>query len=135
MKQQLGAVVLISSVLLAGLAFSQNPPAKDPFDKRVEKLEKDLGEARAKLDAVTAESTETKARLAATVKYLEQQSKAAAAMAQVLDDAEKAGFTYGINPDSRTMLLRGWRDQIAASQKGLPATAAPATPTKTGAQR
>jgi hypothetical protein len=41
-------------------------------------------------------------------------------MESVLDESEKAGFTYGINASSRELLLSGWRDQLAAQQENLP---------------
>ena len=69
------------------------------------------------------------------LKYLDAQAKSAAAMEKVLDDAEKAGFTYGINPDSRHLLLRGWRDQLSAMQKDLPGAQSAPGPVKAGAQR
>ena len=51
-------------------------------------------------------------------------------MQATLDDSEKNGFTYGINPDSRHILLKGWRDQLAAMQKDVPKAAAkPGGPT------
>ena len=53
--------------------------------------------------------------------YLRQQSEAAKAMAQTLDTAEEKGFTAGINPDSRTTMLAGWRAQLQAQQTNVPA--------------
>jgi len=54
------------------------------------------------------------------LKYLDAQSKAARGMARTLDESEKAGFTYGMNPESRHVLLKGWRAQLSALQKDVP---------------
>jgi hypothetical protein len=53
-------------------------------------------------------------------KYIDAQAKAAKAMAAVLDESEKAGFTYGINAGSREVLLRGWREELEGLQQGVP---------------
>ncbi len=45
---------------------------------------------------------------------VESQKKAAAALIVSLDAAEKAGFTAGINPKSREILLSAWRTQAKA---------------------
>jgi hypothetical protein len=79
-----------------------------------------------------------KKQVAATLHYLEAQAKSAASMASVLDESEKAGFTYGLNPDSRHLLLRGWREQLATAQKDVPEAEAPPpepAPAKTPAKK
>ncbi|MDF1836237.1 MAG: hypothetical protein P1V35_00075 [Planctomycetota bacterium] len=45
---------------------------------------------------------------------MEAQQKAAAALLTSLDAAEEAGFTAGINPKSREILLGAWRAQAKA---------------------
>jgi len=52
--------------------------------------------------------------------YLGDQAKAAAALDKKLDESEKAGFTYGINPSSREALLAGFRAFTAGAQKNVP---------------
>jgi hypothetical protein len=121
MKSQFSTVVFVASALVCGLAFSQNPAAPDPSQSRIDKLEKDVAASRLRVEALSTEVADLKKELTATVTYLEEQSKAANSMASALDESEKAGFTYGINPDSRHILLKGWRDQLAAAQKDVPA--------------
>ena len=58
--------------------------------------------------------------LAAVQDYLQAQSKSAAVLAKALDESEKAGFTYGINPNSRKVLLKGWRDFSGTLQRDVP---------------
>lgn len=143
MTNNLAAVILCSAALLGGLAFSQSPSAQgaqgaqDPPEKRIARLEADLAAMRARVDAAVADAADARARCATVAKYLDRQAKVAAEMARTLDESETAGFTYGINPDSRHILLAGWRKQLAAAQKDVPAAPAEAaaTPQKTGAQR
>ena len=140
MKHQLVIVLLTAATVLGSLAFSQNPPAQATPEKRIEKLEGELAATRQHVEALAAELTAANGRLTAVVKYLDAQSKGAAGMSSTLDASEKAGFTYGINPDSRLILLEGWREQLAGIQKGLPAVPpAPVPPApipaKSGAER
>ena len=46
---------------------------------------------------------------------MQAQSKAASEMLISLGEAEKAGFTAGINPRSREILMAAWRAQAKAS--------------------
>lgn len=138
MKNLVSAVALVLLVG-GGVAFSQGQGGgQDKVDaqKRIELLESDLGAQKQKCDALALDVEATKTLLAKTLEYLEEQSKSASAMAETLDEAERLGFTYGINPDSRTTLLRGWREQLAAAQAALPTLPAPKTETpKPGAKK
>lgn len=110
-----------------GLAFSQGQGTPDA-SKKIEVLENDLISTRQKTEAMVLELVETKTMLAKTIQYLDAQAKNAAAMSAALDDSERAGFTFGINPESRQILLRGWREQLAAMQAEVPTlTVAPKT--------
>jgi hypothetical protein len=46
---------------------------------------------------------------------MDAQQKAAASLLTSLDAAEEAGFTSGINPRSREILLQAWRAQAKAA--------------------
>ncbi len=131
-SQLLAALALSSAAVLCGFAFAA-PQSQDPNAARIEKLEKDLAASRLRVEALSTDVADLKKQMATTVQYLQLQSKSAATMQTVLDDSENQGFTYGINPNSRHVLLKGWRDQLAAAQKDVPAPeAAPenATPSK-----
>jgi hypothetical protein len=124
MKNSLSIAVL-AVTLCAGLSFSQNPsnpptPSGPAADHKVEILEKDLVATRQRVETLSAEVSELRATLEATSKYLADQAASAKNMSKTLDDSETAGFTYGINPDSRHILLKGWRDQLQAMQKDVP---------------
>ncbi|MDZ4774439.1 MAG: hypothetical protein SGI72_15030 [Planctomycetota bacterium] len=116
-------VVLVSG----GMAFSQGQgqgPGQVDLEKRVAALELELGTWKQKSDSATADLEETKTLLAKTLSYLEAQSRSASSMAATLDEAERLGFTFGINPDSRMTLLRGWREQLTVAQQAVPSVPA-----------
>lgn len=120
MKTSLSLMLACGAATLSGLAFSQNPPQPSPLDHKIELLEQDIVSNRQNMEEISAELGETKATLDAALKYIAAQAQGAKAMAETLDDSEVKGFTYGINPDSRHALLKGWRDQLAAAQKDVP---------------
>ena len=63
--------------------------------------------------------------------YLAAQAKASLGLDGALSAVEKAGFTAGINPESREQLLAALRAQSKARQTGLPGQpAAPVEPPK-----
>jgi len=117
-------LVLASAVVIvaaSGFSRSAASDVQDPVTHKIEILEQDLLSNRQKTEALAAELGETKAALLKTLRYLDAQAKVAQAMETTLDDSEKAGFTYGINPESRQLLLKGWREQLAGAQKDVPA--------------
>ena len=124
MKSHHVALGLASAALLCGFAFT-NPAVQDPAAARVEKLEKDLAASRLRVEALSTDVADLKKQMAATLQYLQVQAKSAAAMASALDESEKLGFTYGINPNSRHVMLAGWREQLAAAQKDVPTAEIP----------
>jgi hypothetical protein len=124
MKSHILAAAALAAAVLCGFAFT-TPVSQDPNAARIEKLEKDLAASRLRVEALSTEVADLKKQMAATVQYLQLQSHSAATMQTVLDDSENQGFTYGINPNSRHTLLRGWREQLAAAQKDVPAAELP----------
>lgn len=88
-------------------------PQKDARAQEIEAL-------RQKNDALALELADTQHALENVIQYLNAQSESAQAMEAVLDDAEKKGFTAGINYESREALLKGWREQCAVLQKDVP---------------
>jgi hypothetical protein len=94
-------------------------------EKEVDALKKTVAEH----DKALAESH---ALAEKTARYVAEQAKAAAQMQVTLDESEKAGFTFGINPDSRILLLAGWREALNAAQKDLPLPPTPPPAEKNG---
>ncbi len=114
-------VVLVALAVGGGVAFSQGQdPKQDDLAKKVVVLESDIVATRLKSEAMAVELGEMKATLSKVLEYLDKQAKSAEAMATVLDDSEQAGFTAGINPNSRMILLSGWRDQLSGIQTDVP---------------
>lgn len=58
--------------------------------------------------------------------YLQAQAKATLAMDTTFDQSEVAGFTWGINPESREILLKGFRAYTANVRKNVPGAPADA---------
>ena len=125
--------VALLGFFVSGVALSQTTPPQDPAAKKLERLEHDLSDSRSKLEQLASELASTRAQLEGVVRYLDAQSKAAKAMVDTLQSSETAGFVYGINPDSRHVLLKGWREQLLAAQQALPA--APAATAKAEAPK
>jgi hypothetical protein len=125
MKTYLGVMIVALAVggslaISQASAFSQEEEPKVDMTKKVEVLEIDLIATRQKAEAVATELAQTKATLARIVGYLDAQAKSAAALADTLDQSEQAGFTAGINPNSRMILLSGWREHLVALQTDVP---------------
>jgi septal ring factor EnvC (AmiA/AmiB activator) len=119
-------LALFASACLA-LAATQDPKPEDTAG-RLAAVEAELASHKSDLanqkkvnETLSRDLADLRGVVEKTVRYVEEQSKAASAMAQTLEASEKAGFTYGINPDSRTILLRGWREALATAQKDVPA--------------
>jgi hypothetical protein len=114
------------------LAAYQNGQAADTA-ARLATVEKEVAEMKAVFAEHEKAMGESRALAEKTARYLSEQAKAAAQMQHVLDESEKAGFTFGINPDSRILLLAGWHEALAAAQKDVPQPVAPPVLDKNGA--
>jgi hypothetical protein len=79
-------------------------------------------------DGDQAKTEALEKRVEALEKYAQAQAKAAEALARALDESDAQGFTYGINPESRKVLLAGMREATAAAQQGVPGVTPPPTP-------
>lgn len=121
-------LAVLGTAVLCGLALAQTP--KTPTE-RLEALEKEVAALRAQVGAPPAPGTvdlaamqkelaETRAMAKQLVVWVNAQAKGAEALSAVLDESEQKGFTYGINPDSRTVLLAGWREFNAGMQTDVP---------------
>jgi hypothetical protein len=74
----------------------------------------------AQLEATRTELTAVQARLDQVESYLQAQAKSAEALATALTSSEEAGFTAGINPKSREILLDAWHAQATAATTSVP---------------
>jgi septal ring factor EnvC (AmiA/AmiB activator) len=128
MKKFAGLTLFVVAVVASGLAFSQDPPAPESSDKKIERMEKDLVATRAQVETLSMTVQRQQEALDATIKYLLAQAEGSKQVAQALDASETAGFVYGINPRSREILLAAWREQLTKMQAGLPEVRPEPTP-------
>jgi hypothetical protein len=130
----------VACLALAAAVFSLAPaaPVRSDLQKDVERLQAEVAELKRANNAVDVlalkrELNAATQKLADTQGYLAAQADAAAALVTALADAEKKGFTFGINPESRVALLQGFRAYCEELQKDVPGRKAPTTepaPTK-----
>ncbi len=113
---------LVAALFIGASAFSYAQDDAASLTQEVAALREDVAALRAELD-------EANALLDSTLAYLDRRSKSAAQMAGVLSASEEAGFTFGINPRSRQLLLEGWRKELSDRQKDLPGKPAPVVET------
>lgn len=140
------SLVLVAAAAVCGLALAQVPQRSDAaqlaaLQKRVEALEAEVTVLKA-VKPAAASSAEHDAALAkerqilaGVVKYLQAQSGAAERLQAELADSEAKGFTYGINPDSRIVLLQGFNDFAESLRADVLAAPAPATPEQPAIKR
>ena len=127
------AVALVLAALIGGASFAQGPQQPD-LEQRVDALEtevkamkSEVAELKRRLRAAQAEPEAGVAANAQQVQqvvdYLDAVAKSAVSLDKVLSESEDKGFTYGINPDSRKVLLKGFHDFTATLQKDVPGKA------------
>lgn len=121
---------LIATGCLA-LAAYQSGQAADA-ESRLAAVEKDVLELKKSAAVHAKVLADSRGLTEKTAKYIAEQAKAATSMLDTLDASEKAGFTFGINPESRILLLQGWRESLAAAQKDLPLPVTPPPAEKNG---
>lgn len=117
----------VAGALACGLSFAR--PAQDPSDplERVEALEKELAALKSEVAAMrktpataTGATLDTlKSDLDELVRWVKAQGESADALQRALDESRAKGFTSGINPDSRTVLLGGLGDMVKALKSPL----------------
>lgn len=123
-RSVIGIGVLALALGIQGPSMGQDD--KPSLEDRVQELEQELERARIELVESTRKSEEVTKALEEVQAYLKEQADAAKSMARTLDASEEAGFTYGINPDSRHILLEGWRSRLDTQCKNLPGVKKPA---------
>ena len=103
--------------------------ANQDLTVRVETLEQEVQNLRAQFQVVAAEQKAQAQLIDETLGYLGRQAMQAEQMIDVLAESEERGFTAGINPKSREVLLEGFRNLYAEAQTGVPGSrsAAPIT--------
>ena len=99
------------------------------FEKKErEAAEKAAKDAEAEKAALEQQVTELEARVKTIEGYLQSQAGAAATLGQALTASEAAGFTAGINAESREILLEGLGTLTSTAQEKVPGKAATKQP-------
>lgn len=127
MKLQTLSAALVAPLLITGsLVVNGSSLAEDDSDVRalIDLQAREIAELRMQV-------TENKDLMEMTLKYLDVQASAAKSLESTLSEAEKLGFTAGINSHSREALLRGWRSYLSNQQSGVPRTKAAPPAAKT----
>lgn len=113
----IGLLLVLS---LAGLSPSGAQQPAGDLEMRVAGLEAELVRALERERALEE-------RIVRLERYVEGLAKSSEGLTATLQASEEAGFTAGINPRSRELLLAGWREHLAVLRAGLPKP--PAAPT------
>lgn len=147
MKRHLGLALAAAAALAFGGALAQpsGPRAAGPQEPsaidRLNDLEKQVAQLQAQLDTLRKAPPKPGAAIAgaheeslATLRrqmdevlaYLAAQAQSAKLLQQALEESREKGFTYGINPDSRIVLLTGFGQFTSTLQANVPETEKPA---------
>ena len=110
------------AALAVGTSFAQSPKAQDPATEIAE-LKRQVARLQADVNLLkqsNAAGDEAEQKLQSVMAYIEAQAKAAAGLQKVLADSEAKGFTFGINPESREVLLAGFNSFAEVLQSDVP---------------
>ena len=116
---------LVATAALGVGTSTSKQPQEDPaveiaeLKRQVARLTADVNLLK---QAASGEASEKEKELVA---YVEAQARAAAELDKAFADSEEKGFTYGINPESREVLLAGLRRFTATLQDNVPGKGAP----------
>lgn len=129
MQRNTPSLFLVGGIVAVGLALGPSlslatanagaPVTQDPIEPPVEDPVEDPGEDPVQL-ALIAKVQELERKLAALETWVAGQQTQATLTVAALAEAEAAGFTAGINPKSREILLAAWRAEAAQLQGPAP---------------
>ena len=124
MKPSLLLSVIVLALAVCSQTFAQAPRPSAPQDVRAEfdKMKRDVARLTREVVNLKEAQGPTAAEYDEIVSYLHAQAASAAALKLVLIDSEEKGFTYGINPESRIVLLAGIEQLCTSFESGLPGT-------------
>ncbi len=125
------ALCLGTGLARSGGAAAAAPVQDNPLERLV-KLEKQVADLKAqvaKLEApkpssapgdISPEVVEVRKQMADVISYLNAQADSARSLQESLADSEVKGFTWGINPDSRIVMLAGFNQFVTTLQTSVP---------------
>lgn len=138
----LGAAFAAPSAPLAAQPVQGTPLERlEAAEKRLADLENQLAALKGTKPAAVGKPADTQGleaidkQLQSVLAYLGAQAEAAKRLDQVLEDSEAKGFTFGINPDSRIVMLKGFEDFTTTLQTDVPTAKKPTDPQATAIRR
>jgi len=118
MKQSLSLILFAAAAIVAGTTFAQAPQGQS---SDIAALRRDVARLEAKVAALEALAVEEQVdELDGVFDYLEAQAAAAKQLQSMMADAEKKGFSWGINPEAHELVLDGINSLATSMQKDLP---------------
>ncbi len=112
------------ALVITAQSFAQAPRAAATQDVRVEfeQMKRDLTRLNKEVAALKSAKAPKQEDFDAVIAYLQAQALASDQLKLVLADSEEKGFTYGINPDSRIVLLNGFEQFANTLGTAVPGT-------------
>jgi small-conductance mechanosensitive channel len=155
MKRHLGLAAVAAAALAVGVALAQPPGpqaavAQEPSAlDRLADLEKQVGQLQAQVEALRKAQArggpvagepgqgqeQLQAQMEQVLDYLAAQAESAKRLEQALQTSREKGFTYGINPDSRVVLLEGFDQFTSSLQTDVPEAGKQQAPQEQPARR
>ena len=117
MKHSLSLSLFALAALVCGSTFAQAPRTQDPD---VAALKRDVVRLQSELALLIAVSEDEEGQIDEVLEYLNAQAASAKFLQEKLADSEDKGFTWGINPDSRIVMLEGFNDFVNTLQTDVP---------------
>jgi len=121
MKHSLSLSLFALAALVCGSTFAQAPRTQDPD---VAALQRDVVRLQSELALLLAAAEDEEGQIDEVLEYLNAQAASAEFLQEKLADSEDKGFTWGINPDSRIVMLEGFNDFVNTLQTDVPGAAA-----------
>ena len=129
MKRNFSLVLLLVAALACGSSFAQGPEEADlaarvaKLEAQVVALQDSLKASKPAGDKLEKELAEQKRMLAKIIGYMSAQAASAKVLQDSLAESQEKGFTYGINPESRVVLLAGFEQFASTLQAEVPGQA------------
>ena len=117
--------MIVLPLAVCSQTFAQAPQPSTTQDVRAEfeQLKRDVTRLTREIVALKQTQGPSAEEYDEIVAYLRTQAASASAFKLVLVDSEEKGFTYGINPDSRIVLLAGLEQLCTSFETSLPGSA------------
>ena len=119
MKQSLSLVLFAAAAIVAGTTFAQAPQGQS---SDIAALRRSVARLEAQVAALEAQAADEEQvdEIDEILAYLEKQAQAGSQLQGTLAEADKQGFTWGVNPNAHELVLNGIDTLAGSLQQGLP---------------